>query len=57
LSLRYARIKNKNGSGNDKESGTEQALATFQHFKGKYRKCGKIGHKAVNCQTGGAGGA
>jgi len=55
LSLRYARIKNKNGHGNDKESSMEQALVAFQCFKGKCRKCGRIGHKAANCQSGGAG--
>jgi len=49
------RIKNKNRHGNNKESGTEQALATFQCFKGKCGKCGRISHKAANCQSGGAG--
>jgi len=55
LNLRYVRIKNKNGGVNDKESGTEQALAAFKRFKGKCHKCGRIGHKAANCRSGGAG--
>jgi len=57
LSLRYARIKNKNGSSNKKESGTEQAFAAFHWFKGKCNKCGRIGHKAADCRSGGASGA
>jgi len=55
LNLRYARIKNKNGGANDKESSTEQAFAAFKCFKGKCNKCGRIGHKVANCQSGGAG--
>jgi len=56
LTLRYVRIKNKNGSTNDKECGTEQAVAAIQRIKGKCNKCGSIGHKAANYQLGGAGG-
>jgi len=57
LSLRYARIKNKNGSSNEKESGMEQAFAAFRRFKGKCNKCGKIGHKAAECRSNGSGGS
>jgi len=50
------RIKNKTGSGSDKESSTERAFMAFKHFKGKCNKCGRIGYKAADCQSGGAGG-
>ena len=29
----------------------EEALATYQPFKGKCRNCGKFGHKSVNCRS------
>jgi hypothetical protein len=48
LSLRYERLHNKRSDNNDKEK-EETALYAGSKFKGKCIKCGKYGHKAVNC--------
>ena len=35
----------------DLTSGNELALFSFKQFKGLCQKCGKQGHKAVNCRS------
>ena len=49
LRLRYTRLKTT--SQNYGEEGMEQAMISYHCFKGKCMKCGRIGHKAVQCQS------
>ena len=46
-------LKKINEDGNDKLAKEERALKTGfkKQFKGKYRVCGKIGHKGTDCWT------
>jgi gag-polypeptide of LTR copia-type len=50
LCLRNERI---NKGRNDDEDGKEIALSAGGKFKGKCIKCGKIGHKSVDCRSSG----
>ena len=53
LSLRYERIHGGKKKDEDRydDDDPDMALSAFGRFKGKYRKCGKLGHKASQCRT------
>jgi Zinc knuckle len=46
LNIRFERLS----AGQNDNRGEENALFTPQ-FKGKYRNCGKLGHKAAQCKS------
>jgi len=45
LNLKYARLK----CQSEAQTEMDQALATFQQFKGKCTNCRKFGHKSAKC--------
>ena len=54
ISEKYEKIKRRKGweSGSDSEKDEEKALFA-KTFKGRCNKCGKFGHKAAECRSGG----
>ena len=50
LNLRFERLSSKMESIKKLEPGEDKALFTTQ-FKGEYRNCGKLGHKAAQCKS------
>jgi len=49
LHLRYAHMKAKKSSSENKEKDSEKALAATRIYKRTCTFCGKIGHKATDC--------
>lgn len=52
LNLRYERLGLR--KGNYEEKDHDLALGAFNKFKGKCRKCGRIGHKGKDCKSTGS---
>jgi hypothetical protein len=50
LKLCYERVCNLSQSNNESKPNEEHALFASQ-FQGKFRGCGKIGHKAFQCKS------